>query len=184
MFSYLLHTKNNLIVYGDKSLKSFVKGHRPYSNTVFVEQSIDELINKRWFSKQLESVRQQFINEGLTHNFLLDRLRELIALPWEPDVFRNPQFTLYEYNQIQMSKTYMVEEAYLYHDIWGSDYINWFDAGGIHIFSDIVSDKGRQQAEKFQLLFQQPMFAFSFSGPHHLYFGSWERNGTSEYIDK
>ena len=61
-----------------------------------------------------------------------------------------------------MAETYMLEEALLYHDIWGSDFINWFDAGGMHIFGDMLSDKSDEQLQHIQRFYQYPMFVFYF----------------------
>ena len=155
-FEQVLHTRNNLIVYGDKSLKSFVFAHRPYSNTVFVEQPIDKMLNKWWFGRPLQALRTR-----------------IMASPTgRYDLFRTPQYLLKDYNVIMMAKAYMVEEAYRHHDIWGSDFINWFDAGGIHVFDDIISDKSEQETQQFQLLSQQTVSFYYFVSSRILYFNS------------
>ena len=81
---------------------------------------------------------------------------------------------------IQMSKPYMVEEAYLHHDIWGSDFINWCDAGGTHAFQDVISDSSKEQGQKLQLLYQQPFSVFYFSTG--LFEGGWT-HGVEPYYD-
>ena len=63
-FQDLLHTRNNLIVYGDKSLKKFVYAHRPYSNTVFVEQTVEDILNKWWLGRPVQKLRAKIMEKS------------------------------------------------------------------------------------------------------------------------
>ena len=66
LFDELLHTRNNIIVYGDRSLRDFVYAHRPppYSNIVFVEQSIDDILEKWWFGRPLEKLQAKVMEHS------------------------------------------------------------------------------------------------------------------------
>ena len=113
-FKNLLQTSSNLIVYGESSLKKYVSEHRAQKNTVFVEQSLED-IHRRWYSPLNEKVRSQKTD-----------------IKPKPNVVS--QYTLKDYNPLQFSKVFMVEDAMTKHDIWSSDFFVWLDANALQVF--------------------------------------------------
>ena len=84
-----------------------------------------------------------------------------------------------DYGALMMTKIFMVEEALLEHDIWGSDYLMWYDAGGAHVYGDQVSSESGPAATKLELLVQQPIYLNTFTATN--IFTGFE-DGTKPYF--
>lgn len=108
-FAQLLDVDNNLIIFGDKELESFVWKKRKEHNTQFILRDLN------WFKR----------------NDYYDKIQEIRKNPeWynQADWLKNsPQAKLDLYNPIVMSKMFLLNDARI-SDKFNSDYIYWIDA--------------------------------------------------------
>ena len=109
-FSNLLNVKENLIVFGDEKLKSFVFSKRSPENTLFVEKPLD------WFKKNEFYENIQSIRNNKEWNQLAGWLAE------------STQAKLEMYNPLVMSKMFLLHDAKIL-DPFNSDFLFWIDAG-------------------------------------------------------
>jgi hypothetical protein len=109
-FSQLLQVKNNMIIFGEPELESFVWQHRKKENTQFIVR------NQSWFK---------------TNEFypLIQKIRK------DPNWFNqsgwlkdSTQSQLEMYNPLVMSKIFLLHDAKLL-DRFNSEYMFWIDAG-------------------------------------------------------
>lgn len=109
-FKQLLSVENNMIIYGDASLKEFVFKYRNIENTQFIERDIN------WFSK----------------NDYFDKIQKIRKNPeWYNQVSwlkESTQAKLEYYNPLVMSKMFLLHDAKIL-DKFNSNYMFWIDAG-------------------------------------------------------
>jgi len=109
-FSELLKVENNMIIFGETELESFVWQHRKKENTQFI------IRNQSWFK----------------NNEFYDKIQKIRNNPdwfnqvsWLKD---STQAQLELYNPLVMSKVFLLHDAKLL-DSFNSDYLFWIDAG-------------------------------------------------------
>ena len=109
-FSELLKLENNMIIFGDSELESFVFQHREKKNTQFVKRSLD------WFkSNDYYNLIQDIRKHPLWFN----------QVGWLKD---STQAKLELYNPLVMSKMFLLHDAKIL-DSFNSEYLFWIDAG-------------------------------------------------------
>ncbi len=109
-FKQLLQVKENLIVFGEKELESFVYSHRSKENTIFIVRSSEWFVNNVYYDK-IQKIRKD-------PNWL-------VQVGWLPD---STQARLDMYNPLVMSKMFLLHDAKLM-DSFNSKYLFWIDAG-------------------------------------------------------
>jgi len=109
-FKQLLQVKENLIVFGEKELESFVYSHRSKENTIFIVRSSEWFVNNVYYDK-IQKIRKD-------PNWLGQ-------VGWLPD---STQARLDMYNPLVMSKMFLLHDAKLM-DSFNSKYLFWIDAG-------------------------------------------------------
>ena len=138
-FEQLLKVDQNLIVFGDKSLKDFVFKIRNENNTIFVTRNLD------WFKK----------NE---YYGLIEKIR--LNPDWYNQVSwlsESTQAKLEMYNPLVMSKMFLLHDAKIL-DKFNSDYMFWIDAGltnTVHhgyFTHDKILDKLSEKFSKFSFI--------------------------------
>jgi len=108
--SELLQVENNLIVFGESSLKDFVFKHRKPENTQFIERSLDWFKNNEFY----EPIQKIRLNPEWSNQ-----------TGWLKD---STQAQLEMYNPLVMSKMFLLHDAKLM-DSFNSEYMFWIDAG-------------------------------------------------------
>lgn len=108
-FKQLLDVPNNLIVFGDKSLKDLVFSIRTEDNTQFIERNLD------WFKEPFYNQIQEIRNNPDWYN----------QAGWLKD---STQGSLEMYNPLVMSKPFLLHDAKIF-DKFNSDFLFWIDAG-------------------------------------------------------
>lgn len=109
-FKQLLLVKENLIVFGQKELKSFVFENRSSENTIFIERELDWFVKNDYYGK-IQKIRKD-------SNWLNQ-------VGW---LSESTQARLEMYNPIVMSKMFLLHDAKLL-DAFNSKYLFWIDAG-------------------------------------------------------
>jgi O-methyltransferase len=109
-FESLLKVDDNLIVFGDERLKSFVFERRSPINTQFVIRDVSWFINNEYYPK-IQEIRKNPEWLGLSG--------------W---LGGSTQAKLELYNPLVMSKMFLLNDAKIL-DSFGSDYLFWIDAG-------------------------------------------------------
>ena len=109
-FDELLQVENNLIIFGDSDIESFVWERRDRSNTMFIHRSTD------WFK---QTVPYDKIQQIRTSEEWLGQA------PW---LSESTQGRLEMYNPLVMSKMFLLNDARI-SDPFNSDYMYWIDAG-------------------------------------------------------
>jgi len=109
-FTRLLEVNNNIIIFGDKELESFIWERRQHHNTQFIVRNLD------WFKM----------------NDYYDKIQEIRNDPkWYSQanwLMNSPQAKLDMYNPLVMSKMFLLNDAKIC-DKFNSDYMFWIDAG-------------------------------------------------------
>lgn len=108
-FSELLKIENNMIIFGEQELESFVFQHRSPENTQFVCRS------KNWFKNEFYDKIQNIRNSPNWYN----------QAGWLKD---STQATLEMYNPLVMSKVFLLNDARIV-DRFDSRHMYWIDAG-------------------------------------------------------
>lgn len=108
-FEKLLDVNENLIIFGDRSLKEFVFKKRNVSNTLFIDRNLE------WFKNEFYSSIQNIRLNSTWYN----------QVGWLKD---STQSKLEMYNPLVMSKMYLLNDAKIL-DKFDSDYLFWIDAG-------------------------------------------------------
>jgi hypothetical protein len=108
-FKQLLEAPNNLIVFGDKSLRDFVFNVRTEENTQFIERSQDWFINE--FFDLIQAIRTNIEWYG--------------QASWLEE---STQAKLEMYNPLVLSKPFLLHDAKLL-DKFNSTHLFWIDAG-------------------------------------------------------
>ena len=106
----LLKIENNLIIYGDDELETFVWQHRKKKNTQFIRRSLD------WFKASIPYNRIQEIRNNPEW---------YSQSGWLPD---STQAKLEMYNPLVMSKMFLLHDAKIF-DQFESENMYWIDAG-------------------------------------------------------
>lgn len=109
-FEELLKVDNNLIIFGDNTLKEFVFEKRNNENTLFIERDITWFKNNEYFSL-IQNIRNDanWLNQA----------------GWLKD---STQAKLEYYNPLVMSKMFLLNDAKVL-DKFDSDYLFWIDGG-------------------------------------------------------
>jgi hypothetical protein len=109
-FSELLKIDNNLIIFGDQELKTFVYQHRDESNTQFILRDLSWFKNNEYYPI-IQSIRTNptWFNQ----------------VGWLTD---STQSKLEMYNPLVMSKMFLLNDAKIL-DKFNSDKLFWIDAG-------------------------------------------------------
>jgi FkbM family methyltransferase len=109
-FDKLLDVKENLIIFGDKELESFVWKKRSRLNTQFITRDLSWFINSEFYDK-IQKIRNNpnwFNQVGWLKN--------------------STQAKLDMYNPLVMSKMFLLHDAKIM-DAFSSEYMFWIDAG-------------------------------------------------------
>ena len=109
-FESLLKVEENLIVYGDKSLREFVFKHRSEEKTQFIERPLSWFRDNEFFPL-IQKIRT---NENWKN--LAGWLRD------------STQSRLENYNPLVMSKVFLLHDAKIL-DKFNSEYLFWIDGG-------------------------------------------------------
>lgn len=109
-FSELLSMDNNMIIYGDSDLESFVWSRRKKHNTQFIKRDINWFIENEYYEK-IQNIRTnpEWFNQA----------------GWLPD---STQAKLEMYNPLVMSKMFLLNDAAIF-DRFNSTHLFWIDAG-------------------------------------------------------
>lgn len=138
-FEYLLKVDTNMIIFGDKELKSFVFEMRNPSNTQFIERDLSWFINNEFFDK-IQSIRTNpnWYNQ----------------VGW---LSESTQAKLENYNPLVMSKMFLLHDAKIM-DQFNSDSLFWIDGGlttTVHpgyFTHDLVLNKLEKYISKFSFI--------------------------------
>lgn len=134
-FEQLLKVENNIIVFGDDELKSFVFERRKKENTLFITR------NQDWFRGEFYDKIQEIRTNPSWYN----------QAEWLKD---STQAKLEMYNPLVMSKMFLLHDAKLM-DKFNSEYLFWIDSGltnTVHpgyFTHDLVLEKLCKYANKF-----------------------------------
>lgn len=109
-FESLLRVEENLIIYGDKSLRDFVFERRTEKNTQFIERPLSWFRENEFF-EMIQKIRER------------DSWRNLAG--WLKD---STQSRLENYNPLVMSKVFLLHDAKIM-DKFNSEYLFWIDGG-------------------------------------------------------
>lgn len=109
-FKELLSIDNNLIIFGDQELETFVFQHRNEGNTQFILRDLSWFKNNEFYDK-IQKIRTNPDWYG--------------QVGWLSD---STQSKLEMYNPLVMSKVYLLHDAKIL-DKFGSEYMFWIDAG-------------------------------------------------------
>jgi len=108
-FDQLLKVDNNMIIFGEESLRDFVFERRSPENTLFVSRSTD------WFKNEFFNKIQEIRTNEEWYN----------QAGW---LTESTQAKLEMYNPLVMSKVFLLHDAKVL-DSFDSDYLFWIDAG-------------------------------------------------------
>jgi hypothetical protein len=108
-FKQLLQVENDMIIFGDQELESFVFTHRSRENTQFIHRP--QIWFKNEFFEKIQQIRKDpnWINQS----------------GW---LGESTQARLEMYNPLVMSKMFLLNDAQIM-DKFNSDYLFWIDAG-------------------------------------------------------
>ena len=109
-FLQLLKLENNMIIFGDQELESFVWQHRKKENTQFIIRNQSWFVNNEYYTK-IQNIR----NNPEWYN----------QVGWLKD---STQAKLEMYNPLVMSKVFLLNDARIL-DKFNSEYMFWIDAG-------------------------------------------------------
>jgi hypothetical protein len=109
-FLQLLKVENNMIIFGDQELESFVWQHRKKENTQFIIRNQSWFVNNEYYTK-IQNIR----NNPEWYN----------QVGWLKD---STQAKLEMYNPLVMSKVFLLNDARIL-DKFNSEYMFWIDAG-------------------------------------------------------
>jgi len=109
-FKELLSIDNNLIIFGDQELETFVSQHRNESNTQFILRDLSWFKNNEFYEK-IQKIRTNPDWYG--------------QVGW---LSYSTQSKLEMYNPLVMSKVYLLHDAKIL-DKFDSEYMFWIDAG-------------------------------------------------------
>ena len=109
-FDSLLDTPENMIIFGEESLREFVFRKRNKNNTQFIVRSLDWFRNNEFFEK-IQKIR----NNPDWYN----------QVGWLKD---STQARLENYNPLVMSKMFLLHDAKIV-DQFDSEYLFWIDGG-------------------------------------------------------
>jgi hypothetical protein len=138
-FEQLLDVQENMIIYGDESLREFVFTKRNESNTQFIERPLE------WFSNsEFNPLIQGIRNNPNWYN----------QVGW---LEQSTQAKLENYNPLVMSKVFLLHDAKIF-DKFDSKYMFWIDGGltnTVHpgyFTHDNVLDKLSKYISKFSFI--------------------------------
>ena len=138
-FTSLLSVDNNMIIFGDESLRDFVFERRSKDNTQFIVRPLEWFRNNEFFEK-IQKIRTR------------DDWRNLAG--WLPE---STQARLENYNPLVMSKVFLLHDAKIM-DQFNSEYMFWIDGGltnTVHpgyFTHDKVLDKLSKYISKFSFI--------------------------------
>jgi hypothetical protein len=135
-FSQLLEIDNNLIIFGDSELETFVWERRSSENTMFIVRDKDWFVNNEFYEK-IQNIRksESWYSQS----------------SWLKD---STQGRLEMYNPLVMSKMFLLHDAKIF-DKFDSDSLFWIDAGitnTVHpgyFTHDKVIEKLKKKINKF-----------------------------------
>lgn len=137
-FKDLLKVDDNLIIFGDDELETFVWKYRTQANTQFIKRELS------WFKNEFYESIQQIRNNPKWYN----------QAGWLKD---STQGSLEMYNPLVMSKIFLLNDARIM-DKFNSEYMFWIDAGisnTVHIgyfTHDRIQDKFQKLFNKFSFI--------------------------------
>jgi hypothetical protein len=138
-FEQLLDVQENMIIFGDESLREFVFKKRNESNTQFIVRTMDWFINSEFFP-----LIQDIRNNPNWYN----------QVGW---LGQSTQAKLENYNPLVMSKVFLLHDAKIF-DKFDSEYMFWIDGGltnTVHpgyFTHDKVLDKLSKYISKFSFI--------------------------------
>jgi hypothetical protein len=138
-FTSLLSIDNNMIIFGDESLRDFVFERRSKDNTQFITRSTEWFKNNEFFDK-IQNIRNN------------PEWRNLSG--WLPE---STQAKLEYYNPLVMNKMFLLHDAKIM-DGFNSEYMFWIDGGltnTVHpgyFTHDKVLDKLSKYISKFSFI--------------------------------
>ena len=138
-FTSLLSIDNNMIIFGDESLRDFVFERRSKDNTQFITRSTEWFKNNEFFDK-IQNIRNN------------PEWRNLSG--WLPE---STQAKLEYYNPLVMNKMFLLHDAKIM-DGFNSEYMFWIDGGltnTVHpgyFTHDKVLDKLSKYINKFSFI--------------------------------
>ncbi len=109
-FKQLLNVSENLIVFGDSDLRTFISNNTTKKNIQFIERSLS------WFK---ENEYYQLVQD------IRKKPEWFNQVGWLSD---STQAKLEMYNPLVMSKMFLLHDAKIF-DTFNSDYMYWIDAG-------------------------------------------------------
>jgi hypothetical protein len=138
-FEQLLEVQENMIIFGDESLREFVFRKRDESNTQFIVRPMDWFINSEFFPL-IQNIRNNpnWFNQ----------------VGW---LGQSTQAKLENYNPLVMSKVFLLHDAKIF-DKFDSEYMFWIDGGltnTVHpgyFTHDKVLDKLSKYISKFSFI--------------------------------
>ena len=136
--SQLLEIENNIIIFGESELESFVWERRSKENTIFINRA------QEWFKNEFFDKIQTIRTDPNWYN----------KAGWLPE---STQAKLEMYNPLVMSKMFLLNDARIL-DKFNSDYLFWIDAGitnTVHpgyFTHDKVIDKLPKYIKKFSFV--------------------------------
>jgi len=109
-FSELLKVENNMIIFGDSELETFIFQYRKKENTLFVKRNLDWFKSNEYY-QLIQNIRQNptWFNQ----------------VGWLKD---STQAKLELYNPLVISKMFLLHDAKIL-DRFDSEYLFWIDAG-------------------------------------------------------
>jgi FkbM family methyltransferase len=109
-FDQLLSMDNNMIIYGDSDLESFVWARRKEHNTQFIKRNLNWFVENEYYNK-IKEIREnpEWINQA----------------GWLQD---STQAKLEMYNPLVMGKMFLLNDAGIF-DKFNSTHLFWIDAG-------------------------------------------------------
>jgi Bacterial protein of unknown function (HtrL_YibB) len=149
-FSDLLKVDENLIIFGDEELESFVWKHRNKDNTQFILRGLDWFKSAPYYDK-IQTIRNN--EEWYKQKSWLSE---------------STQARLEMYNPLVMSKVFLLNDARIF-DKFDSEYMFWIDAGitnTIH-WGYFTHDKVLNKIEKYFNKFSFVCFPYEAEGEVH-----------------
>jgi hypothetical protein len=162
-FNQLLDVEENMIIFGDESLKEFVFRKRNLDNTLFITRNLDWFKNNDYYDK-IQKIR-------------LDENWSNLA-PWLKE---STQARLEYYNPLVMSKVFLLNDAKIL-DKFDSDFLFWIDAGLTNTVHPgyFTKDKVFNKLEKYVSKFSFVCFPYEANQEIH----GFEFNKINDYAGR
>ena len=139
-FAKLLKIKANLVVFGEAPLRDFVAQHRNPNETMFIEYSIQDIMDWHWFAKKGDRIMKE-ITAGSDRRAVIYKSQLMYQLPMYLQVTNCKMLWMAEVEKINP---------------FDSSSIYWLDAGITHVMSPGRFDH-RNHFESFQTWANLPL---------------------------